>query len=488
MSVITSDEIQFIQASFCSRGGRLFEWNGKLYRGLSPQLSPFYEQLFQDGQIDRMVDAGFLVKTEMTDLRLDGYGLVVKHRKIPFVSYPYEWCSEALKEAALFFLDFNLELLKAGLLSFDVLPNNIVFDGSKPLFVDLDSIRKWDTVDLSVWFEEFQLLFLRPLRLFEAGHERIARLCLSDWKGWRRGVSYDDFVRLTDQALGERFLQTQAQSVARRLPYRLKTPLRRTQRTIAGRFHPSTAPELLSIQQVASELRALRTQVSALNMVRTPSWDYYRDLFAFPSFTDTHEWSPKHLGVAQALDTATPMSVIDIGSNRGWYAQFAASRGATVIALDRDDNLVSLLYRDAKRTGLPLQPLVMDVVWPTPTQGLLGVWTSAVDRLECDMAMSLALIHHLVHAEGMRFDQVVDGLSQFTSRWLLIEFVPYEDPNLDQWQGLFRQSWYNLDNFLTALKRRYNVIKITGSDPPQRTLILCEKRDFSASRAVSESI
>jgi hypothetical protein len=475
LSIIRSDDVQYVQASFCSRGGRLFEWRNELYRGIAPELSAFYERLFQDGVIDGLVAGGFLVETRKTDLRLEGYGLVVKHRKLPFVSYPYEWCSEAFKDAALFFLDLNVELLKAGLLSFDVSPYNIVFDGNKPLFVDLDSIRKWDSVDLGVWFEEFQLLFLRPLRLFEAGNERIARLCLSEWKGWRRGVSRDDFVRLMDQELGKRFFRAQWQRATGHLPYRLRAPLRRVRQTLANRFRPPAAPQWPTIQQVASELRALRTQVNALNVVRTPDWDYYRDLFAFPSFTDTSEWSPKQHGVANALDMTTPASIIDIGSNRGWYAQLAASRGATVIALDRDDNLVSLLYRDAKQNGFPLQALVMDIVWPTPTQGLLGMWTCAVDRLKCDMVMALALIHHLVHFEGMRFEQVVDGLSRFTTRWLLIEFVPYEDPNLDGWPGLSRQGWYTLDNFLTALKEGYNVVWVTASDPPQRTLILAEK-------------
>ncbi|MFZ2486799.1 MAG: class I SAM-dependent methyltransferase [Anaerolineae bacterium] len=475
MSIIQQDDIQYVQASFCSRGGRLFQWENELYRGLSPDLSPFYDQLFLDGLIDGLIADGFLVETSRTDFVLEGYGLVVKHRKLPFVSYPYEWCSEAFKEAALFFLDFNLALLKVGLMSFDVLPNNILFEGNKPIFVDLDSIRPWDTVDLDVWYEEFQLLFMRPLRLLEAGNDRIARLCMADWKGWRRGVSQSDFVLLTDQELSKRFVNAQVQGLSKRMPYRVKSLLRHAQQRLAGHARPSLAAPPASVQQISADLYALRTQVSALDVVHVPSWDYYRDLFAFPSFVDNSDWSAKHRGVARALDMAAPTSIVDIGSNRGWYAQFAASRGVPVIALDRDDNLVSLLYRDAKHEKLPLQPLVMDIVWPTPTQGLLGVWASAVDRLKCDMVMALALIHHLVHAEGMRFDQIIEGLSQFTTRWLLIEFVPYEDPHLDQWQGLFRQSWYNLENFLTSLQKSYRIVKIIESDPLQRTLILAEK-------------
>jgi hypothetical protein len=251
--------------------------------------------------------------------------------------------------------------------------------------------------------------------------------------------------------------------------------LRFIRKKITNRGKKYIKSDSLSIEKAVVQLTALKVEIQGLEMVSDLKWDYYEHLFTFPSFTDMTDWSSKHRGVMQSLDLAAPVTIVDIGSNRGWYAQFAASRGIAVIALDRDDTFVSLLYKDAKRQNLPLQPLVMDIVWPTPTQGLLGIWGSAVDRLKCEMVMALALIHHLVHSEGMRFDQVVDGLSQFTTCWLLIEFVPYEDPNLCQWKNLSRRDWYNLETLLTVLADSYDIIKVMESDPPERTLILAKK-------------
>ena len=83
--------------------------------------------------------------------------------------------SVLLKVATHFFIDFNLDLLKEGLVSRDVHPYNILFEGTRPSFVDFDSISSWETVDFEEWEENFYRFYLRPLHLVAIGNERIAR-------------------------------------------------------------------------------------------------------------------------------------------------------------------------------------------------------------------------------------------------------------------------------------------------------------------------
>ena len=59
----------------------------------------------------------------------------------PYVSYPYEWSFSQLKAAALHHLDFNLFLLDQGATLIDASAYNIQFIGSKPIFIDLLSIK-----------------------------------------------------------------------------------------------------------------------------------------------------------------------------------------------------------------------------------------------------------------------------------------------------------------------------------------------------------
>ena len=59
---------------------------------------------------------------------------LLEHKKIPFISYPYEWSFEQLKDAALHHLDFNIFLLEKNFQLSDATAYNIQFIGNKPIF------------------------------------------------------------------------------------------------------------------------------------------------------------------------------------------------------------------------------------------------------------------------------------------------------------------------------------------------------------------
>ena len=65
--------------------------------------------------------------------------------------------------------------------------------------------------------------------------------------------------------------------------------------------------------------------------------------------------------------------MVDLGCNDGRYARLAAERGAAVVALDADRQVVDRLYRDLRRTGGDLSrsivPLVSDLADPSPGLG-----------------------------------------------------------------------------------------------------------------------
>src|SRR5215213_5478429 len=50
---------------------------------------------------------------------------VLRHERIPFVSYPYEWPFAMLRDAALLQLDLNQRALRAGLGLKDATPYNV---------------------------------------------------------------------------------------------------------------------------------------------------------------------------------------------------------------------------------------------------------------------------------------------------------------------------------------------------------------------------
>ena len=58
-------------------------------------------------------------------------------QKIQYISYPYEWCFEQLKDAALHHLDFHLFLLDNGATLIDGSAYNIQFEGIHQIFIDI---------------------------------------------------------------------------------------------------------------------------------------------------------------------------------------------------------------------------------------------------------------------------------------------------------------------------------------------------------------
>jgi hypothetical protein len=192
-----------------------------------------------------------------------------------------------------------------------------------------------------------------------------------------------------------------------------------------------------------------------------------------PSYQDTG--TAKQRNLHHILSELKPYSVLDIGSNTGWYSKLAASLGSQVVAFDTDESCITQLYDEARNKDLAILPLVMDFTKPTPSRGLASHWAiAATERFQCDMVLALALVHHIVLERRLNFDQIVEGLALFSKRWVVVEFVPREDQDMGQ-HGLHRLSWYTLDNFIDALKKRFHNVSILPSHPEPRVLLLCEK-------------
>lgn len=186
-------EVKFHPHSFGDHRMRLFRWNGEIYRAISAEKVPFFTKLFQYGLIQRLIERGLLIDSEVTHLGIDGYEMVVRHRVICFTSYPNEWCAAMLKNAALTLIELAIELAQRGFTLGDGHPWNLLFDVDtcKPVFVDLGSILP---IYESTWaaYDEF-CRCLYPLILMSHEQHQFARLLMCE----DRGVLKSEILRLT---------------------------------------------------------------------------------------------------------------------------------------------------------------------------------------------------------------------------------------------------------------------------------------------------
>ena len=124
----------------------------------------------------------------------------------------------------------------------------------------------------------------------------------------------------------------------------------------------------------------------------------------------------------------SPASVWDLGANVGRFSRMASTRGIHTLAFDLDAAAVDANYRAARREDDEhLLPLVMDLTNPSPGLG----WDhrerlSLADRGPADLALALALIHHLAIGNNLPLPMVAATFARL-ARSAVVEFVPKDD-------------------------------------------------------------
>jgi hypothetical protein len=457
---VPPEEIQVHPLSFVDPNGRLFWWSGDLYRAISNGEADRYKGLFEDQIVQQLVESGFLVGSDLTELSLEGFPLVIRHHALPFPSYPTEWCGPMLQEAALLVLDLQKELSSRGMQLQDAHPWNVLFDGPKPYYVDLGSIvpakgEAWLAMD------EYVRFFLNPLLLFSQGHGRIARWLLNEFDGVRQ---FEVEALIRPPASWIHLLKSQFFAKARRsLPASLKPIGRKLSNAVRG-------SRLKSSQGSRNNLDEVRERVKEISFQQwSTDWSEYCS--QFPELANVDSWNEKQRNVYSIVEKIRPRTVLDLGTNKGWFAQAAAQLGCDVVAIDVDEPSISALYRTALSSGLSIQPLLTDLRMAKGTGFRNQI--PAAQRFRCEMILCLALLHHLVLKQGLGLAQVVDMLLEFRPEYLLLEFVPPEDDHVRLWK--FDPGRYSEKLLLDVLESRFRKVSRFPSSPRPRLLFLCER-------------
>src|SRR4051812_27117539 len=89
----------------------------------------------------------------------------LRHERVPFVSYPYEWPFSMLRDAALLQLDLNRRALREDVALKDASPYNVQWRGARPVFIDVGSFERLRPDEPWAGYRQFCMLFLYPLML-----------------------------------------------------------------------------------------------------------------------------------------------------------------------------------------------------------------------------------------------------------------------------------------------------------------------------------
>jgi hypothetical protein len=149
--------------------------------------------------------------------------------------------------------------------------------------------------------------------------------------------------------------------------------------------------------------------------------------------------------------------------------------GYKVVSADADPSRATSIYEAARAKGLPILPLIIDFIKPTPSVGYSDHYSiAATERLKCDLVLAFGLVHKIAFENYFSFDLIAEGLSAFSKRWLIVEFPRAENREGDKPREE-KSDPRPLDDFINALRKRFSsVINLSyGAEPD--VLLLCEK-------------
>ncbi len=156
--------------SFRDPAGKIFYYKDKILRLLNEDGLDRFNFLKKNNLLNICISNNFLIQSievNKNSLDIEGFKnkIIIEHKKIDYISYPYEWCFEQLKDAALHHLNFHIFLLKNDATLIDGNAFNIQFEGFKTIFIDLLSIKKYQEGEYWKAHKQFCENFLNPLIL-----------------------------------------------------------------------------------------------------------------------------------------------------------------------------------------------------------------------------------------------------------------------------------------------------------------------------------
>ncbi len=453
-------EIHRSKASFRDPDGYVFtNEKDELLRVVHNSYSEVWSELNTCGLFGELHSKKLLVfHEEINELTVD-HDKLIKPKKIPFISYPYEWSFNQLKDAALLTLKIQKLSLKKNFSLKDATPYNVQFLDGKPIFIDTLSFEKLNQENPWTAYHQFCTMFYAPLVLQAFG--------FSDAQGLLK--IHLDGIPLND--------------VSRMLPFK-------------SRFNPSVYMHIHLHAKFSQKHEGRKAESSKLtyskrkheqlidNLIRSISklrlpsknstWNKYYET----GLLSENYFEKKKEAVKMLLNKIEYSTVWDLGCNEGEFSKLTKETSA-VIATDLDYKAIDQFYLKLKETKSErILPLVFNISNPSAGIGWKNEErTSFLERINVDLTLALAVMHHLRISNNVPFALMAEMFAKQT-QYLIFEYVPKDDPNVERIMGLKKDVYldYTRDHFLLEFKKWFRTIESLAVQGSKRELYLFERK------------
>ena len=456
-------KINFESSSFKDNFGKVFYYKDRVFRKLTAEGRENY--LKTEDIIKESIKKEFLIETKLLNEYAykefefnSNNSIILEHKKIPFISYSYEWCFDQLKSAAIHHLDFQIFLLKEGYVLRDANSFNVQFLNGKPIFIDCMSIRPYVHEEYWGGYNQFCEFFLNPLLIsstIDFDYNKIL-------KGSVHGISTIDanniipFVKKLKPSL---FLHLYLKS------YYEKKNIKNKDLSL-NRFKKK-----ISKNSYLYLLKNLRKIILKLHKYRSISfWGKYNDFNNY----DNQDLDKKKSILESLIKQKLPTSVLDLGCNDGLFSKIVNDiliknkKDANLVSVDIDHDCIQKVFNNYKNCSSINLALIQDFSDPSSNLGFLENERSGfIKRFNFNCIIAYAIIHHLIIGCNIPIKKLLNFIVK-NSKFGLIEFIPKEDPMilkmLENRDDVFHD--YNtdtLEDIFKSLSKKFTIYEMINS-------------------------
>lgn len=456
-----------IAGSFRDPSGFVYERDGTFCRAIFSSYQRNFTKFINSGLYGKLLERKLIIPFFDIPSVFDGAWKTIRMERIPFISYPYEWSFDQLKDAALTTLYIQLEALKHGMSLKDASAYNIQFWHGNPVLIDQLSFECLENNNVWNAYRQFVMHFFGPLTLMAKADTRHSL----QLRNFIDGLPIDyisESLPILTWLNPSIFFHIHLHA--------------RIQKKYSGTKDKLIDHDKIKINETSKKIRnpmnLVHSLIAAVKKLRCPlsesEWgNYYVDTnYSQKAFAFKKEV------VSRIAEKFSPHRACDLGANDGQFSRILANHAEIVISADIDPLAVNRNYLHTRTNNqCSLAPVLIDLGNPSPAIGWENEERSSfIERAKSDFVMGLALVHHLCINNNIPM-AYVGSLFHSIAPVALIEFVPKEDSQVQRLlsvrQDIFME--YSIETCIKSFSSFYSSVeRIPISDSLRTLLLFCK--------------
>lgn len=451
-------------SSFRDPSGYVFLEKGKIKRVINPIYFKQYISLRDSGFYHKLFNNKLLIPHE--ELSASDSEIVLEPEQIPFITYPYEWCFNQYKEAALLTLKLQKTSLEKGYSLKDASAFNITFYKGAAIFID--------TLSFDFYRENYP------------------------WRAYKQFVSHFVGPLLLAHYHGSQSLKLMSEFIdgipikmlASMLPFKSKlNPVIYTNVHLLAKFEGKHSEDYEGKTQVktltkSAQLKIIKSLYDFIKKLQLQEYTEWGNYYDKTNYSDGAFTSKDQL-INTWIGKLEPKHIIDVGGNDGTFVrQISYKNLEQALVCDVDNNAVDANYIKLKKNNETyMTPFVLDVLNPSPSIGFNNTERSSfLERIadfKPDVTLALALIHHISLSGNVTFGMSAKFFATF-SKYLIIEFPKKNDSWVQRLLNAKAEyknhfDFYTIENFEEAYSEWFQIIEKKEVKGSERVLFLFKR-------------